>query len=347
MLNNNVKIKTLEYKNIINEIDNNISRENNNILKEETNILKEDNDISKEEMNILKTGNNNILRRDEDILRNGKNILRDDLRNMEGKNNDTIIIEHNKRGYKYVIYDNNKRGIGGFNILQLIKYINKRINNFMEDVEIEKSYDIIEKYICYIIKINERDNDKNKHVEIKLIPHIDSQFMGNIEMIIKLYNDIIKCDINKYLISLSFNDFKIIKYNINQLNYLLLNKILRLASYISDNIKDKDMEEYKKRIISYSTYAMYKITNLIQNELNNKIVEFNNYKYEINRLSKTTSTIYEKIELIQKNIENQNKYIDEVISNRDIMKSNIIGGGIISSSSINTIFSDSSNIYEL
>jgi hypothetical protein len=112
-----------------------------------------------------------------------------------GDQNNSIIVEHDKNRNEFIFRNSNNQLIGGFNILQLFKFINNDEDTFLMDINIGTSDNIIAKYI-YNPNI---DNDKM----YDLISHIDSPFTSNIDLLVKLYTDIVKLEykINEALLT--------------------------------------------------------------------------------------------------------------------------------------------------
>ena len=99
------------------------------------------------------------------------------------KSSESIIVEHNKEKNEFT-FSKNTTPLGSFNVLQLFKYLNSDIDNYLVSVNIGTSTDIISQYIYS----KEKDTEKN----YELISYLESPFTGNIELIVKLYSDIIK-----------------------------------------------------------------------------------------------------------------------------------------------------------
>jgi hypothetical protein len=235
------------------------------------------------------------------------NITVGNVIHVSNTTDDSIIVEHNKEELRFTFYNKDKHILGSFSVPQLIKYVNNSYTDFMKSIDISVSSEVIKKYVC-------ETYDTISGVEIKLVSHIDSPFMGNIEMILKLYNDLSRYEIDG-LSMLSSKDSKSIQCNVKQLTYLLLNKMLKLGSYISDVIKgDPTKEELKNQLLKYSVGAVYKISNMIRVELDSRSNDYKTLQNDLVRLSKVKLTMYEKMKLLQDNIEEQNKQIDSLVS---------------------------------
>ena len=66
------------------------------------------------------------------------------------KSSDSIIVEHNKDKNEFT-FSKNTTQFGSFNVLQLFKYLNDDIDNYLVSINIGTSSDIISKYIYYLL----------------------------------------------------------------------------------------------------------------------------------------------------------------------------------------------------
>ena len=218
---------------------------------------------------------------------------------------DMIIIKHSS--YKFMFYSNTSV-IGSFTIPQLLKFINRKYDHILPSVKTDVSYDIIRKFVCTTI-------DTSTGTEIKLASHIESSFMGNIEMVIKLYFDttnFLNLSNDEEIVSLK-ND-NLAMCNVKQIQYLLLNKILKLETYISDVIKDDPAkQELKQKLLRYGVGAVYKIAGMARDDINKKSNEIQILQNDLIKLSKIKLTMYEKMKQLQDNIDSQTKYFESLI----------------------------------
>ena len=99
---------------------------------------------------------------------------------------DKIVVEHNKDKSEFSFYNFNRQLIGSFNVLQLFKYLNNDVDTYLVGTHVGASEEVINKYIYNSLK------DVNNTCE--LISHIESPFTGNVELLIKLYADILKVE---------------------------------------------------------------------------------------------------------------------------------------------------------
>jgi len=218
------------------------------------------------------------------------------------KTQDMIIVKHEHDNF--VFYNSSKILIGYFSIIQLIRYITTKIcDSFLSDHNIGTSNNIIETYICML------DND-----EIKLIDHIKSYFMGNINMVMKLYKDIEKYELNSLQDDLNkCSASPIVRKNIidriKQLNYILLNQILKLSLTISDTVKSSLTPDMKELLLKYSVKSLYKISSQIKHQIDEKTVEFKSLQDDLTKIQNLKTNLQQKIDELNASINQQSNII--------------------------------------
>jgi len=217
-----------------------------------------------------------------------------------------IIVEHQiitDTGLcKFIFYDKQKRLIGSFSSVQLIKYITSIFDNsFMQHTDMGNSVPLIETYVCTI-------NQKSYNFELK--NHMQSPFMGNIEMILKMYSSINLFE-KKHLID-EINMCKIdtksktkILNIIRQVSYDILNHLLKIINNISDVIKnDKTKTALKNKLLSYSVVITNKITSYVKEEMDYQISKYSDMQNDMMRIGtiriKMDKKVNELSEIIRK-----------------------------------------------
>ena len=198
------------------------------------------------------------------------------------KNTDGKIFV-NMSGNKFNIYNTNKQPIGSFNVDHLMRFIAENYDTkqqFMRQInskEYKDAKQIIKTFLC-----STTFDPKINYVNINLISHNDSAFMGDIEMIIKLNKLIqifVKSKLQDELKYVDPNNRKRIEHIINQFMYMMLNYTMGLIDIISCEIKDNpSKKELALELIKYSIGIMYRISKFVQEQLvivvnNNKDVE--------------------------------------------------------------------------
>ena len=188
--------------------------------------------------------------------------------------NNSLMVDFDKSQCKFTLYDKSKNLLGSFSNLQIIKYLTMQIDpSFLQNIDAVTAIPVIETYICKVIK-------DNGYIKINLLTHLTSPFMGNIEMILKLYQGINNFENTK--MNLLLNDMnnelkkKIIDI-IKQFVYLLLNHSLKLIATISDFVKDdQNKKQLKETLLKYSVSFVYKISSFMKNEMENILERYRN-----------------------------------------------------------------------
>lgn len=190
-----------------------------------------------------------------------------------------------KELFKYYYYKNNN---------QLNKYIEENINIlhnmiFLNDISIYESLvnkGIINDNIIYLDVLNNvlyNNNNKNLLSENEIIFLIKCKKYNDnviiilndidINVIVNLYNDLIKLNNNEYIIFTIFSHF----YLNNNINYVIIEKYLYILNDLSLMYNNLEFDIYIKHI----NLNLYGIINCIEN--NNKIIQFKfNPEYNIN-----------------------------------------------------------------
>ena len=230
-------------------------------------------------------------------------------------NKDVIMVKHHKK--QFTFFDHSNSLIGSFTIEQLFKYVGDRDNgDFMPLTEIGISNDIIE---TFIVKCSNKDLTYN----IELVSH-NSPFMGNIEMIIKLNNNIRefeKKDLNSYLDKI--NDTKTrrkISNCINEFIFLLLSHSLKLTSTVSEQIKnDLSRKDIKETLLRYSCSVTYRISHYVLDQLDSQDEYITNLEHNLNNLIDIKTSLNKKIDSLESTIQVQNNRVQTLVTKLDSM----------------------------
>lgn len=221
-------------------------------------------------------------------------------------NNNAVSIKYSQKEHVFTIYHSDKI-LGYISIVELIKNFTYDIDkNFLENYDYEHEIPIIENYFYKI-----------KNGKIIFIDYINSPFMGNIELIMNLINDLYYFENNvleSELLKIS-NSKQLIVERINEFNYLLLNHALKLIVKISDIIKnDISKKNLKLSLIKYSEFIMKKINYLIYDIMKNKNSEYNSLKINIDQLTRMTFEFDRKIKIMEDKINIQSDHIAKLLS---------------------------------
>ena len=235
--------------------------------------------------------------------------------NIVGEQNNSIIVEHDKIKNEFTFKNANNQLIGSFSVLQLFKFINNDEDTFLVDINIGTADTIIMKYIY------------NPSVDIEkkydLISHIDSPFTSNIELLVKLYTDIIKLDekINEEILKKSRDVAENIKERNNKFIHNILIRILKLANTLIDHVKTD--QQKRESLIRYSVGVVYKLSTMTQDELLINKLQYETLNSDIIKLKQIQDGINSKLTSLQQTLDLQNTNIDNLIkelANKDINK---------------------------
>lgn len=289
-----------EYNNDSNDNNNEYNYDHNNKLSNEDMNNELNNELNNETIN-------NVVQPITNIIHTPNSLL--------------VLYEPNE--CKFIIYNTNKLLLGSFTCLQIIKYLTENIShNFLNNIEAESSYILIETYVC---KIKIIDDD----IKLELINHIQSPFMSNLDMLLKLYKGINQYELTKLNIELQKQEITIqqrkqIKYIINEFIYLLLNNCLKLIAHISDIIKKNDEQiELRSLLLKHSVALVYKITSIIKENQDNKINEIKSLQDDLVKVGEIKLQMFDKINNIEKIIQQQNKQINKLYIKNNLSSSQI------------------------
>ncbi len=267
-----------------------------------------------------------------------------EINNTAPQSNDQqIMVNFNEQECKFALHNKNKILMGSFTALQLIKYIGVKLcTTFLDSIEYQSAIGIIEKYICTVSNVD-------GFVKINLLDQLSSPFMGNIEMIMKLYQGIGNFDTKQLTNELNkIQDDKLknkVSGLIKQLIYLLLNHALRLIANISDVIKnDPSKKEIKDMLMKYSVVIVYKMSNFMKNEIETKANEYKLLQDDLVRMGKVKIEMHKKITEIQTSLQEQNNQLVSISAKMD--NSSMYGGKHVTSSTSKTTNTSSSSTQE-
>lgn len=299
-----------EFTEIVNNLstlpeEQKISEKIHNIKTVQSNIGAE---IIKEE-NFIKTNN----KLDTRVWRQGHQFSGGDSTIIDPN---TLMVSYDENKKQFTFYDNRKSLLGSFDLMQLLKYLTNGWDNNFIKVDMGSAADIISKVVGTI----EIDKNNNK-IDIKLKPFSEKSLMGNIELLIKLNNDLYQYDKNTLDNDLlKIQDLKIrkkVKLTIRQFNYLLLTHMLRLIKDISEEIKNDntgDRIKLKASLLKYSVFITYRLGSFIRDQLNVQMSYIENVNSNIEKLVKIKELIADKITRVANEVEKQNDKIDKIIN---------------------------------
>lgn len=264
-----------------------------------------------------KLENNTDIKNDDNLSKSpvedlNKNNIQHTRQHTHFDTSNSIIINFNDNDYSFKVYTVNKQLLGSFSSSHLVKFIASKIYTpFMENVNIESSVPLIQKYIGDIVQ-SETD------YKIVLLNHLQSPFMGDIDMLIKLYQGILKSsDLTKLEIQKipEYKDRQKVIKILKQLSYVLLNYCLRLIAQITDNIKnDESKTQLKNSLIKYSIMIVYKLNAFVRDEIDDKINSYKSLQDDLLRMGKIKIEMYKKLSRLEASVKNQSSQISTLNS---------------------------------
>lgn len=236
--------------------------------------------------------------------------------------NDSLIVNYEKEYQRFTFYDFRNNYLGNFTIAQLIKYVGSQIDNtFMLYIDNGFAENLITTMIGRIIR-------ENNELEIKLKNHLESAFMGDLEMLIKLNNGLSefeKINLENELMKV-FDDNKrlLIRDLIKKFIYQLINYTLRVIAIISNEIKDDpSKEQMKTTLLRYSVGLNYRLSNYVKTEISKNVESYNNLVENMNKLVEVKRIMRAKIDDLTNLIKEQNYKIERI---QETLNKNQLGG---------------------
>lgn len=245
--------------------------------------------------------------------------------------NASLLVKYDNATNKFTLFNKQNNLLGSITAVHIIKYITNHLSeNFLQNYDTGISTSLINEYICEV-------SYENGKLKVNLKNHINSPFMGNIEMVMKLYTGIQKFIDEQLAIELNNIEIsdkikKSIVSTLNQLIYALLTHMLKLISSISEAIKnDPTKKELKNTLLKYSIGIVYKLSNLSKNDVLNRKNKINKIKEEFGKLAVIRNTFDKKLNQLTEMVEQNRKQIKSSESGYQTDKSENISSGITSS----------------
>jgi len=220
-------------------------------------------------------------------------------------NSNSIIVNYSKSEHKFSLYNSNKTLIGFFNIRQLIKYITNN-NNFMKDVDIGTSYNIIEEYI-----------GKNKEQNFVLHSYLESKFLGNIQMLIRLNNELsfyeneqLNVDITNFGDDILEKEKIIEKIKANIIEFI--KHTIKIIVTISEEIKNTKKKS-KNQLLDYIIILQQRLNTYILSSIKKINIKKDLIENGVNKLSEIHNILINKVEKLDENVNKQTTKLDELI----------------------------------
>ena len=300
-------------------ISRNIESENNSlpiyrseIYEKETedNIHKIKENIQKKEQFVSKDLSNITEKDYKEIELENKNVTE-----LDKINTNNLILVYNENENKFTFYNSNKSILGSFNFKQLIKYIGRQVeNNFYSNIESGYSEEMIKSFLGEILV----DPITGK-IHFNLKSHIDSPFMGNIDLLIKLNNLFYHYEKNELINDLNIIQNEkvqyILKQSIKQFIYLMINHTLKIIAIATEDNVEQSMKE---KLLKYSVALTYRINSFMKEHLENYNKQYKSLYNNLEKITKMKKVLNNKIDLLETKINKQNELIFSAINGKKI-----------------------------
>jgi hypothetical protein len=243
-------------------------------------------------------------------------IENNNFRKLESlKDSSNLIAVYDDAENRFTFYNSNKSILGSFNFRQIIKYIGKQIEpTFYNFVESGYSEELIKSMIGEVLI----DPITGK-INIILKSHLESPFMGNLDLLIKLNNSFFKYETSELMNDIAIVNNEKIQYNlkisIKQFIYLLINHTLKIVSIASEDIKnDPAQTEMKNKLLKYSVALTYRISNFMKEHIDNYNVQYKKLYGNLEKLINMKKVINNKVNNLEEKITKQNNLIYSIIN---------------------------------
>jgi hypothetical protein len=228
-----------------------------------------------------------------------------------------MVVVYDEMEKKFTIYNSNKSILGSFTFKQIVKYIGKQsCPDFLQNFETGYSDELIKTLIGEVTS-----DPVTKKLNITLKSHLDSPFMGNLDLLIRLNNSFYSYEsgeINTDLIGVPDEKTQYaVKMSIKQFIYLLINHTLKIISIATDDIKnDPSQAEMKQKLLKYSVALTYRISNFMKEHLDNYNNQYKSLYSQLEKLISMKTSMNQKINNLEQKINQQNNYIFEIINGK-------------------------------
>ena len=303
-----------------------------------TNVFKDDHNKEHKEINTLLNAtipSNNLKHLEQNIFNGTLNTNM----NNNFENNSKIGVRCANSMYKFKDLTSNM-SIGIFHINHLIKYVispydknNKFLPN-LNATKYENAKEIIKKFVCKI-KLDE----SHKTIDLELCDYIKSPFMGNIEMLISINNDLKNFESTELYDQLKHIDKHLkeyIEYTIRHLIYTFLNYTLKIISSVSPTVNNPEL---KNKLLNYTIWLVFRISQYAKLQINDVVAENKKIENMLQTSNKLKIILNKKLQKLQTDYQSINKLpIDKLYGgNNDVSTSSS------ESSNSNSSNSDSSS----
>jgi len=235
------------------------------------------------------------------------------------KTSSNMILVYDETDNKFTFYNSNKSILGSFNFHQIIKYIGKQIHSkFYGQYESGYSEELIKNMLAEITA----DPITNK-VTIILKSHLNSPFMGNLDLLVKLNNLFHIYEKHNLIQDISsITDDKqkdTVKSSIKQFIYLLINHTLKIISIATEEIKhDTSQIDMRQKLLKYSVALTYRMANFMKEHLESYNSQHKILYGQLEKLINMKSIMNNKLNSLEQKINKQNTLIFSIIKGKPV-----------------------------
>jgi len=358
-ITNNNTNNTNTVINSLSNNDNNIDIDNNLPINSANGENNDEQNLAElKEKYAIKNSHNTMVTRDLENIKE-KDIQEIELENKNvnklhnfNSNSSNMILVYDENENKFTFYNSNKSILGSFNFKQILKYVGKQIDqNFYSHIDSGYSDELIRSMIGEVLidPVTSKNN-------IILKSHIESPFMGNLDLLIRLNNLFFSYETRELLSDLALvKDEKLqykLKLGIKQFIYLLINHTLKIIAIATEEIKDDPKQEaMKQKLLKYSVALTYRISGFMKEHLENYNNQYKSLYNQLEKLINMKKIINSKIDKLEEKINKQNEIIFTAINGKQELKPSIpVSTNIITEKDFDKLFeeneSEKNNFYD-
>lgn len=307
---------------VINSLSNNNDDENNLPVNSANQDEDAQNIADLKQKYSLKPQQVMVTRDLENIKENDINAVEIENKSVKELNNlnpsgSNLILVFDENDNRFTFYNSNKSILGSFNFKQILKYIGKQIDpTFYSFIDLGYSDELIKSMLGEVLidPITGKNN-------IVLKSHIESPFMGNLDLLIRLNNLFYSYETKELLNDISLikdekTQYKL-KLAIKQFIYLLINHTLKIIAIATEEIKDDPKQEImKQKLLKYSVALTYRISGFMKEHLENYNNQYKSLYTQLEKLIIMKKTINDKIDKLEEKINKQNELIFSTIKGK-------------------------------
>lgn len=220
-----------------------------------------------------------------------------------------VVIDYNDKDQEFSFFTPSFSLIGSFTSDQLVKYLVDPIdtdNRFLSDVKYQKAKEIIKRFV------GSPGPSKGK---LTLLDANSSPFMGNVEMLIRLNNNLHEFEqrvLPKIIPIIDRPYASEIKNVINKFIYYMLNHTMKMISIGSSKGGEKMSQGMKNNLSNYSIGTVYRISQYVDQQLSTNVEIQEKLIQQLKNIETVKNKLNYKMDNITKLLEEQNNYLQTI-----------------------------------